>query len=108
MSAPTLAATVEAVARAIFLANPLSNKSMVDAGWDLYEKEAQAAVTATLAALEPLATEWEADAKEYDQRADEAFSDGGRDIAANVYRANANTNARHALQLRDVIGGVKS
>lgn len=37
---------IEAAARALFLAHPLSNKEVVDACWDLYENEARAALAA--------------------------------------------------------------
>lgn len=37
---------IETAARAIFLANPLCEPSMVDACWDLYEDEARAVIAA--------------------------------------------------------------
>lgn len=37
---------IEAAARALFLAHPLSNKEVVDACWDLYEDAARAALAA--------------------------------------------------------------
>lgn len=51
MTEPT-PAMIEAAARGIFLTNPHSEKSMVDACWDLYAPEAKAALTAAAPLME--------------------------------------------------------
>lgn len=108
MTAPTLAAIVEAVSDAVedqLATNCYQGEDHGDGSCECptagdQELIVNVAITETLRALEPLVSELETDAKDFDRDADSAFADGGREIAANVWRAQAHSSGQHAKQLR--------
>lgn len=115
-----LTAIVESVAREMFLAHPLSDKSMVDAGWDLYESDAQAAVTVTLRALAPLADEWKersdvhaaegvrlADLAEIEAEKGNFPESIARSAESSIAYRGAAVVLACAIELRALIGGAK-